>query len=134
MALVEGGHFDFADLPDFPADLTLESLVSEAERVAADDSEGFGSHTPAVAGAMVYGLCREPATATYSRLATAAVPTLFVAARQVDPAPLERLTRLVPQTEIVRLATPSHDLLREAPHDVAREIGDWLASLPPASG
>jgi pimeloyl-ACP methyl ester carboxylesterase len=134
LALVEGGHFDFADLPDFPADLTIGDLTAEAERVARGDPEGFGSHTPAVAGAMIHGLCREPATATYSRLAAGKIPILFVAAEQAEPAALERLSRLVPQTEIAQLATASHDVLRDAPGDVARKIGNWLADLALASG
>jgi pimeloyl-ACP methyl ester carboxylesterase len=134
LGLVEGGHFDFADLPDFPKDPTIEELTAEAERVAIDDPERFGSRTPAVVGAMVYGLSREPATVTYPRLAAGGIPILFVAAEQVEPAPLQRLRRLVPQTEIAQLATSSHDVLREAPGDVARELGDWLGDLPPAPG
>jgi pimeloyl-ACP methyl ester carboxylesterase len=127
LALVEGGHLDFADLPGFPTDPTLDELVSEAETVAGSEGEAFGSHTPAVAGAMVHGLCREPATATYARLAASATPVLFVGAQR---APVERLTRLVPQTEVVRLSAPGHDLLRDAPADVARVVADWLAELP----
>lgn len=134
LALVEGGHFDFADLPDFPTDVDIENLVAEAERVASNDPEGFGSHTPEAAGAMVYGLCREPATATYPGLAAGEIPILFLAARQAESFALERLSRLVPHAQIVELATPSHDLLREAPSDVARELGNWLADLPPARG
>lgn len=127
LALVEGGHIDFADLPGFRTDRTLDELTSEAEAVAVSEGEAFGSHTPAVAGAMVHGLCREPATAAYARLAASATPVLFVGAQQ---APVEQLARLVPQTEVVRLSSPGHELLRDAPADVARVVGDWLADLP----
>jgi pimeloyl-ACP methyl ester carboxylesterase len=128
LALVEGGHMDFADLPDFRTDRTLDELVSEAEAVAASEGEAFGSHTPPVAGAMIHGLCEEPAAAAYPRLAASGTPTLFVGAQQHEQSgPVERLSRLVPQTEIVQLASPSHELLREAPAEVARVVGDWLA-------
>jgi pimeloyl-ACP methyl ester carboxylesterase len=97
LALVEGGHFDFADLPGFRTDRTLAELVAEAEAVATSEGAGFGSHTPAVAGAMVHGLCSEPATTSYARLAASRTPVLFVSASLEEPvAEVERLRRLVP--------------------------------------
>lgn len=128
LALVEGGHMDFADVPGFRADRTLDDWISDARAAAASQGAAFGSHSPAVAGAMIHGLTREPATDAYPRLA--ASPTLFVGARQDGPfPPLKRLAMLVPQVEIVRLASSSHDLLLDAPADVARVVGDWLAGL-----
>ena len=134
LVLVEGGHFDFADLPGFDADRTLDELVAEAEAAEASEGGSFGSHSPAVAGAMIHGLCREPAIATYERLAAAGTPILFLGARtDQPPAELGRLSRLVPQSEIVQLDSSSHELLREAPAEVVREAGDWLARLLPSS-
>ena len=134
LVLVEGGHLDFADLPGFRTDCSLDEFVSEAEVVATSEGAGFGSYTPAVAGAMVYGLCAEPATATYARLAAAGTPILFLGAEADErSASLERLARLVPQTEIVQAPTSSHELLRDAPEEVARAVGDWLAEVPPIS-
>jgi pimeloyl-ACP methyl ester carboxylesterase len=130
LALVEGGHFDFADLPGFRTDRTLDEFVAEAEGIALSEGAGFGSHTPEVAGAMVYGLCREPATASYERLAASGIPTLFLGAGgEGASAGVERLSRLVPQTEIVEVASSGHDLLRDAPDEVARAVGDWVARL-----
>lgn len=131
LALVEGGHFDFADIPDFPANCTLDELVAEAEAVATSEGAAFGSHTPVVAGAMVYGLCQEPATASYARLAASKTPMVFVGASlDGQSAQVERLSRLVPQCEIVQLACSGHEVLRDAPREVAKEVGDWLAGLP----
>ena len=131
LALVEGGHFDFADLPSFRTDRTLAEFVAEAEAVAISESASFGSHTPAVAGAMVHGLSSEPATASYARLASSRTPVLFVGARSDEPSvEVERLSRLVPQSEIVQLPVSSHELLRDAPIEVAREVGDWLSEIP----
>jgi pimeloyl-ACP methyl ester carboxylesterase len=127
LVLVEGGHLDFADLPDFRSDRTLDELVAEAEALAADEGD-FGSHTPAVAGAMVFGLCKEPATASYERLAASGTPVLFLGRRADEP--LERLSRLVPQSEVIQLDTSSHEVLRDAQSEVVREVGDWLAALP----
>jgi pimeloyl-ACP methyl ester carboxylesterase len=130
LALVEGGHFDFVDLPGFPTRVALAELVSEAEAVATREGAAFGSHTPAVAGAMIYGLCHEPATATYARLAASGTPTLFVGATTPEQsAQVERLARLVPRTTIVQLGRSSHELLRDAPGEVAGAVGDWLADL-----
>lgn len=107
---------DFADLPDFRTDRTLPEFISEAEAVATREGASFGNHTPAVAGAMIHGLCREPASAAYPRVTAAGTPTLFVGAEQDEASiPVERLTRLVPQSEIVHVASSSHELLRDAP-------------------
>jgi pimeloyl-ACP methyl ester carboxylesterase len=131
LALVEGGHFDFADLPGFRTDRTLDEFVADAEAAAAVDGAAFGSHSPEIAGAMVYGLCREPATAAYERLAASGVPTLFLGAGgDGSSAGIERLSRLVPQSEIVRVASADHDLLRAEPSEVTRTVGDWLTRLP----
>jgi pimeloyl-ACP methyl ester carboxylesterase len=130
LALVEGGHFDFADLSDFRTDRTLDEFVADAEASAARDGEEFGMHTPAVAGAMVYGLCREPATASYSRLAESRTPVLFLGASgNASAVEVERLSRLVPQSKVVQLPSSSHELLRDAPNDVAGELSDWLAQF-----
>ena len=130
LALVEGGHLDFDDLPDFRADRALDEFVADAEASAAREGKEFGSHTSAVAGAMVYGLCREPATASYARLAESRTPVLFLGASgNKSSLEVERLSRLVPQTEIIQLPSSNHELLRDAPNDVAREVGDWLAQL-----
>jgi pimeloyl-ACP methyl ester carboxylesterase len=134
LELVEGGHFDFADLPGFRSDRSLDEFVAEAEAMAISEGTDFGSHTAATAGAMVHGLCNEPATDTYTRLAASGTPVLFLGAGADEPlAELERLSRLVPQSEIVQLDTFSHELLRDVPSDVAREAGDWLAELPSIS-
>jgi pimeloyl-ACP methyl ester carboxylesterase len=134
LVLVEGGHFDFADLDGFDSDRTLDEFVAEAEAAASDEGNDFGSHTPAVAGAMIYGLCEEPATATYALLTASETPLLFLGSKLERALPeLQRLSRLVPQSNIVQLETTGHELLRDAPSEVARAAGDWLARLPPTS-
>jgi pimeloyl-ACP methyl ester carboxylesterase len=134
LVLVEGGHLDFADLPGFRTDRSLDDLVAEAEAVAINEGADFGSYTPATAGAMVHGLCAEPATASYARLAASETPVLFLGARADEPsAGLERLSRLVPQSEIVQLDTSGHEILRDAPSEIVRVVGDWLAGLPSTS-
>jgi pimeloyl-ACP methyl ester carboxylesterase len=136
LALVDGGHLDFADLPSFRTDRTLDELVSEAEAAVSAEGAAFGAYSPETAGAMVCGLCREPATATYPRIAASKIPVLFIGAQLGEPvdsgvssAAVQRLSDRVPQTKIARLRSPSHELLRDAPSDVAREVGDWLAGL-----
>jgi pimeloyl-ACP methyl ester carboxylesterase len=131
LALVEGGHVDFADLPDFRTDRSLDELISEAEAVASREGAAFGSYSPAAAGAMVYGLCRETTTATYPRIAASEIPVLFIGAQQdeLSSHAARRLSRLVPQTKVIAVQSQSHELLRDAPSDVARAVGDWLAEV-----
>jgi len=134
LVLVEGGHLDFADLPSFRTDRSLDEFVAEAEVVATREGAGFGSYAPAVAGAMVLGLRAEPAAATYAWLAASGTPTLFLGAVAAEPSAwLERLSRLVPQSQIARLDTSSRELLRDAPSEIAQEVGDWLAEMPSIS-
>jgi pimeloyl-ACP methyl ester carboxylesterase len=131
LALVEGGHLDFADLPDFRTDRPLDELISEAAVVASREGAGFGNYSPEVAGAMVSGLCREPVTATYPRIAAGGVPVLFIGAQrdEFSARAVQRLSRLVPQTKVVAVQSQGHELLRDAPSDVAREVDDWLRGL-----
>lgn len=115
LVLLEGGHLDFADLPDF-----------EPPR-AGDDVET----------AMIRGLYLEPATATYDSLAAAAIPLLFVgrpisaaAVRQLSFDPLERLRSRVPQATIVTLDGSDHELLSSDPTRVAETVITWLSCHP----
>jgi pimeloyl-ACP methyl ester carboxylesterase len=128
LVLVEGGHFDFADIPDFPVNQRLEAFVADAMVAAEREGDAFGSHTPAVAGAMIHGLVHEPATATYERIAAAGIPLLFIGANSPGAARgVERLARLIPQAEIVELASSSHALLRDAPDEIVEAVGSRLA-------
>ena len=69
VVLVEGGHLDFADLPDFRSGRRLDELVEEARAIAAVEGPAFGSYAPETAGAMVFGLAAEPVTDVYAQLA-----------------------------------------------------------------
>jgi len=134
LVLIEGGHVDFVDLPDFQIDRTLDELIGDAQAVAEREGAAFGSHIPAIAGAMIHGLRREPSRAAYPRLAAAGTPILFVGSRHDEPSAfVERLGSLVPQCEITQLSSSDHELLREAPAAVSRAVGDWLAGLLPSS-
>ena len=116
LALLEGGHVDFRDLPGFQPPASL------AAAVAADGLQG----------ALRWGLVQEPATATYDALRAAGTPVLLVTATAgrsslaFDPA--ERLRAAVPQATVERLDVPTHELLAHRARDVARIVGDWLAA------
>jgi pimeloyl-ACP methyl ester carboxylesterase len=132
LVLIEGGHLDFADLPGFRPGRDLDELVEEARAAEAAEGAAFGRFAPETAGAMVFGLVSEPVQDVYARLAETGVPVLFVgaAASGLDFDPVERLRRRVPQTAVARLASPSHDLLRDSPDLVADMMIGWLRELP----
>lgn len=116
LALLEGGHVDFGDLPGFTPP---QSLAAEVAAHGLD-------------GALRWGLVQEPATATYSALRAAGTPVLLVTAeRAASTLPFdaaERLRAAVPQAVVERLDVPTHELLAHRARDVARVVGDWLAS------
>jgi pimeloyl-ACP methyl ester carboxylesterase len=117
LVLLEGGHVDFADVPELGDERGLGELVAD---------EGL-------AGALAWGLRREPAASTYSALRGAGVPMLLVTALRLEAAtalrvdPLARLSAEVPQAEIRVVARGGHSLLDEDADALAGIVGDWLA-------
>jgi pimeloyl-ACP methyl ester carboxylesterase len=112
LVLLEGGHLDFRDVRDFdPAALP-----------PGDDVETV----------MGRGLIREPVAPAYPALRESGVPVLLVTAlrdeaiEQLTVDPLARLRREVPQAEVARVVTRSHDLLADDDGTVAKLVRDWL--------
>jgi pimeloyl-ACP methyl ester carboxylesterase len=96
LVLVEGGHLDFADVPDFDPPDDRDALVAE-----------FG-----VDGARLWGLLAEPNKETWPALQAASYPLLLVASAMT-----ESFAAAVPRAEIV----PGHG--HEIPYDV---VAAWL--------
>jgi len=170
LVLVDGGYWDFADLPDFDVDAGLDTRVARARAQAGDEvlprAERYASWDayfaeqaadlgrwtpeleaahratmrelngeivpilePAVAAAISHGNVVEPTVATHAALHDSGVPVLLVLpdTHRWDEQ-VARFQRNVPQLEVRRLATAVHDLVSNAPEELARVIGDYAAT------
>jgi hypothetical protein len=104
LVLVEGGHVDFADLPDFEPPDDRDALVAE-----------YG-----LDGARLWGLLAEPNKATWPALEAGTYPVLLVASAMTDS-----FAAAVPRAEIVP------GLGHEIPYDV---VARWLERATVAPG
>jgi pimeloyl-ACP methyl ester carboxylesterase len=118
LVLLEGGFVDFRDVPG-DEDRPLAELVA--------------AH--GVEGALQWGLRQEPVTDSYDALRERGVPVLLVTdardhwSERLGFDPVDRLRAAVPQTQVERFETPhGHDLLSHDARNLARLVGDWLAS------
>jgi len=119
LVLLEGGFLDFGDLDRGAPEPRLEQLVREH----------------GLAGALQWGLRREPVRETYAALRAAQLPVLLVVDRHDHGSetlgfdPVERFRAEVPQAQVERVETShGHDLLGHDARNVARLVGDWLAA------
>jgi pimeloyl-ACP methyl ester carboxylesterase len=157
LVLVDGGHWDFADVPGFdtsrPPPPHAESYPSWAAYFAEQAAE-LGRWTPALeeahratmrerGGAVVpilspdddtaiaYGSCLEPTTASHQALRESRIPVLLILpdTHRWDEQ-VGRFRNNVPQLEVRRIATDVHDLVSHAPDRLARLIGDYTATCP----
>jgi hypothetical protein len=88
-----------------------------------------------VEGALQWGLRQEPVTDTYGALRERGLPVLLVTdlrdhwSGRLGFDPVERFRSEMPQAQVERVETPhGHDLLSHDARNVARVVGDWLAS------
>lgn len=106
LVLLDGGWFDRAELP---------------RRAAPRDRD----HAAALAA-----LFATPSSGAWPALAAAPVPILAVVgaadAGEVKRALLARFVAAVPHADTLVLADVGHDLLRDAPIEVARAVAGWL--------
>jgi pimeloyl-ACP methyl ester carboxylesterase len=151
LVLLDAGYTDFQDQPGF-REVTLEeatarirergmrfesweAAVAELGPPARDAfREDQGAVVPLVppeaAAAAGQGVVVERPSETLPRLGETGLPVLLVVATatlaSLGEGPLARFCRAVPHAEIVTLES-SHDLLRDAPDETIRIVGDFLA-------
>ena len=116
--LLDGGYSD----PPFDPELPYERYLRDA-RVEASGM-GFVAVDPAVVAAVEHGIVQSLPSTTRPRLT---LPVLLVAAAEADGDELDRFREDVPQAEVVRVATPGHDVLARGGPDTVRLVGEWLA-------
>ena len=153
LVLVDGGHWDFADLRGAdPSALPRDERYASWDAYFAEQAADLGRWTPeleaahratmrelngeivpilepAVAAAISHGNVVEPTVATHAALHDSGVPVLLVLpdTHRWDEQ-VARFQRNVPQLEVRRLATAVHDLVSNAPEELARVIGDYAAT------
>lgn len=165
LVLVDGGYWDFADLPDFDTDAGFAARVEAARRRATDDwygsweayfaaeSSALGRWTPALAeahratmreqdgrivpilspeviGAIHHGNCLEPTASEHAALRASGVPILLLTPTElggaVSSAGVARFEADVPQLHVRELPGGVHDLVSQAPLELAAIVGGWL--------
>jgi pimeloyl-ACP methyl ester carboxylesterase len=111
----------------------IEQVVRSAHRET--EGEVASIMGPDVYAAAMHGLHAAPPTRELARLGQTGVPVLVLAATEpteraeLRRPELERFEELVPAAEIHRVPNACHLMLEDAPEEVARAVGEWLARL-----
>jgi pimeloyl-ACP methyl ester carboxylesterase len=132
LVLLDGGHFDHAALPDADPDQTVDETVAEMDAV--DWRQGRPSPSPRAAGAAMNHLMRSRTSDHYPGLASAGLPVLLLTATQPEQRRLdnaertERLRAALPRVEAHALPGSGHDVLSDAPDQVATLIAHWWSN------
>ena len=85
----------------------------------------------AVIGAAEWGLAREPPSSAWGRLAEGGRPLLLLTATNADLEDVQRWTCAVPHAVVKPIPSPTHDVVVNAPAEVADAVAEWLAQLRP---
>jgi hypothetical protein len=115
--LLDGGYSD----PPFDPEQPYEHYLRDARA----EASGMESVTvdPVVFAAVEHGIAQSLPSTTRPRLT---LPVLLVAAAEADEDELDRFREDVPQAEVVRVATPGHDVLARGGPATVRLVGEWL--------
>jgi pimeloyl-ACP methyl ester carboxylesterase len=128
LVLLDGGYLDLADVwPSAPP--SYESLVELARGRAPDVT------TPEVWAAVVEAGLRQPPSLVLERIPRELPVLLLVATEPAENERMrqERVTRFaaaVPHAAVRPVPGAGHNLPADAPEDVARIVGAWLAEQP----
>jgi pimeloyl-ACP methyl ester carboxylesterase len=127
VVLLDGGHFDHAALPDADPDQTVDDTLAEMEGM----DWRAGQPVQRAAAAAMNHLMRSRTSEHYPRLASAGLPVLLLTAtepeqRRVDNlARTARLQAALPRVRAHAVPGSGHDLVRDAPDQVAALIAGW---------
>lgn len=112
----------------------IEEYVKSAFRD--ENGEVVSIMTPEVYAAAMHGIDRSPPSEVHARLGATGVPVLLLGATEPPHEDArrrrwaERFAADVPQADVRRIPNAPHLMLEARPEETAREIGDWLKSLP----
>jgi len=128
VVLLDGGHFDHADLPDADPNQTVDATLAE---MAAIGWVKGSTVDPRAAAAAMNALMRSRSSASYPALAAGDIPVLLLTAtepeqrRRDNVARAARLIAALPHAEVHELPGAGHDVLVDAPHLVADLVAAW---------
>jgi pimeloyl-ACP methyl ester carboxylesterase len=151
LVLLDGGHFDHAALPDADPGQSVAETVAEMEAIGwryvehepplpaawaaglrpAGDGRWESTASPRAAGAAMNHLMRARTSEHYPVLAADGIPILLLTATEPEQRRLDneertaRLLRALPHTRAEALSRSGHDLLADAPGQVADAIERW---------
>ena len=151
LVLLDGGHFDHATLPDADPGQTVAETVAEMEDIGwryvehrpplprawlggllpAGDGRWESTASPRAAGAAMNHLMRARTSEHYPVLAAEGIPILLLTAtepeqrRRDNEERTARLLRTLPHARAEALSGSGHDLLADAPGQVADAIERW---------
>ena len=129
LVLLDGGHFDHAALPDADPEQTVDETIAEMEAI--NWRQDQPTSWPRAAGAAMNHLMRSRTSEHYPALAAAGVPVLLLTATEPEQRRLDNLARTarlraaLPRVRAHALPRSGHDVLRDAPDEVARLVARW---------
>jgi lipase len=151
LVLLDGGHFDHAALPDADPGQTVAQTTAEMADIGwryvehrpplprawvgglrpAGEGRWESTASPRAAGAAMNHLMRARTSEHYPVLAAEAIPILLLTAtepeqrRRDNEERTARLLRTLPHARAEALSGSGHDLLADAPGQVADAIARW---------
>jgi pimeloyl-ACP methyl ester carboxylesterase len=149
LVLVDTGHMDYQDSPNFPHGKSLDELIDDArapDRTIRTTEERFREDAQKearrpvtedlVRGAVMAGLLDTRVSTTWPAIGAADIPVLLLLATEPEelrerseaavPVFLERL----PAAEVHWIENAGHDLFADAAPELARLLRDWATRLP----
>jgi pimeloyl-ACP methyl ester carboxylesterase len=154
LVLLDGGHFDHVDLPDYDAGATVDQTLAEMDALdwwhvdhlgplpdawragleATPDGRWRSTATPRAAAAAMNALMRGRSSTSYPTIAAAGMPVLLLTATEPEQRRRDNLARTrhisaaLPHLTAHALPGAGHDVLRDAPQRVASHIATWWSS------
>jgi pimeloyl-ACP methyl ester carboxylesterase len=151
LVLLDGGHFDHAALPDADPAHTVPETVAEMEQMgwqhvehapplppawvsglrSAGDGRWESTASPRAAAAAMNHLMRARTSEYYPALLAHGIPILLLTATEPEQRRRDNdertagLLRALPHARVVPLPGSGHDVLADAPEQVADAIASW---------
>jgi pimeloyl-ACP methyl ester carboxylesterase len=155
LVLLDGGHFDHAALPDADTGQTVADTIAEMDDIGwrfvehppplprawlaglqrVGDGRWESTASPRAAGAAMNHLMRATTSEHYPVLAAAGTPILLLTAtepeqrRRDNEERTARLLSALPHARAEALSGSGHDLLADAPGQVADAIARWWRDI-----
>jgi pimeloyl-ACP methyl ester carboxylesterase len=138
VVLLDGGHFDHADLSESDPEETVDQTLAEMADFGwgrTPAGEWRATSSPRAAAAAMNALMRGRSSASYAAMAAAGMPVLLLTAtepeqrRRDNEARTRQLATALPRLTTHALPDAGHDVVREAPDLVAERIAAWWADV-----